>query len=307
MRPRVLAFMGTPDFAVPTLEALIAAGHDIRRVYTQPPRPAGRGHRARPSPVEVVARAHGLALAHPTSLGDEAVQAAFAELELDAAVVVAYGLILPPAMLRAPRLGCLNLHASLLPRWRGAAPIQRAIMAGDKETGITTMAIDEGLDTGPMLLAERIGIAPLMTAGQLHDRLAEAGGALMLRTLAGLDAGDLVARPQPEIGATYAHKIDKAEARIEWTLAAKRLADRVRGLSPYPGAWFEFEDERIKLLLAEAVVGDGASGTVLDTGPRVACGEGALRLLRLQRAGKAALDAEAFLRGVALAPGSRLG
>ena len=307
MRPLALAFMGTPDFAVPALEALVAAGHEIRRVYTRPPRRAGRGNKARPSPVARAAAAHGLEVVHPTSLKDDGTRAAFAALELDAAVVVAYGLILPPAFLAAPRLGCINLHASLLPRWRGAAPIQRAIMAGDGETGLTTMAVDEGLDTGPMLLVERMAIGPLMTAGELHDRLAAAGGPLMARTLDELDSGSLAATPQPDEGVIYAHKIDKAEARIDWTLPAGALAARVRGLSPFPGAWFDYEGERIKLLLAEVAAGDGAPGMVLDAGPTIACGEAALRPLRLQRAGKAPLDAEAFLRGLPLPPGARLG
>ena len=307
MRPLALAFMGTPDFAVPALEALVAAGHEIRRVYTRPPRSAGRGNKARPSPVARAAAAHGLEVVHPTSLKDDGTRAAFAALELDAAVVVAYGLILPPAFLAAPRLGCINLHASLLPRWRGAAPIQRAIMAGDGETGLTTMAVDEGLDTGPMLLVERMAIGPLMTAGELHDRLAAAGGPLMARTLDELDSGSLAATPQPDEGVIYAHKIDKAEARIDWTLPAGALAARVRGLSPFPGAWFDYEGERIKLLLAEVAAGDGAPGMVLDAGPTIACGEAALRPLRLQRAGKAPLDAEAFLRGLPLPPGARLG
>ena len=307
MRPLALAFMGTPDFAVPALEGLVAAGHEIRRVYTRPPRSAGRGNKARPSPVARAAAAHGLEVVHPTSLKDDGTRAAFAALELDAAVVVAYGLILPPAFLAAPRLGCINLHASLLPRWRGAAPIQRAIMAGDGETGLTTMAVDEGLDTGPMLLVERMAIGPLMTAGELHDRLAAAGGPLMARTLDELDSGSLAATPQPDEGVIYAHKIDKAEARIDWTLPAGALAARVRGLSPFPGAWFDYEGERIKLLLAEVAAGDGAPGMVLDAGPTIACGEAALRPLRLQRAGKAPLDAEAFLRGLPLPPGARLG
>ncbi len=306
MRSLALAFMGTPEFAVPTLAALVAAGHDVRCVYTQPPRPAGRGKRDRPSPVQQWAEANGLEVVHPTGLKDVGEQDAFAALALDAAVVVAYGLILPTPILEAPRLGCINLHASLLPRWRGAAPIQRAIMAGDGETGLTTMLVDEGLDTGDMLLVERVAIGLETTAGELHDILAAAGGPLMVRTLAGLDAGEVRPIPQPEAGVTYARKIDKAEARLDWTRPARELAAQVQGLSPFPGAWFEHAGERIKLLRADAVTGTGVAGTVIDAARTIACGEGALRPRTLQRAGKGPLDAADFLRGLPLTPGTRL-
>ncbi len=298
-----LVFMGTPDFALPTLAALIGAGHDIAAVYTQPPRPAGRGRQPRPSPVQRAAEAHGIAVHAPASLKSAEAQAAFAAHGADAAVVVAYGLILPQAVLDAPRLGCFNLHASLLPRWRGAAPIQRAIMAGDAESGVTVMRMEAGLDTGPMLAASRVAICPDMTAGALHDRLAEIGAGLMVETLADLAAGRIEAVPQPEDGVTYAAKIDKAEARLDWRRPAAELARLVRGLNPFPGAWFEADGQRVKLHAAEAVEGDGAPGTLLDDGLTVACGDGALRLTSMQRAGKGVMDAAEFLRGFPLPKG----
>ncbi len=302
-----LAFMGAPDFAVPILQALIEAGHDVVAVYTQPPRPAGRGHRPQPSPVQRAAEAAGIPVRTPAKL-DQAEQANFRALALDAAVVAAYGLILPKLVLEAPRLGCLNVHASLLPRWRGAAPIQRAILADDRETGVTIMQMDEGLDTGPMLLSELVSIGPETTATALHDQLAAAGARLILRALRGLADGALVARPQPTAGVTYAKKLAREEGRIDWSQPAADLERRVRALNPTPGVWFERGSERIKVLAAAVVEGSPAAppGTVLDAGLTVACGLGALRLRRLQRAGRAAVDAAAFLRGYALKPGDRL-
>jgi methionyl-tRNA formyltransferase len=307
-----LAFMGTPDFAVPVLRALADAkpgggGHQIALVYTQPPRPAGRGKALRPSPVHAAAEAMGLAVATPGSFRDPAVLADFAALKLDAAVVVAYGQILPQAALNAPRLGCLNLHASLLPRWRGAAPIQRAIMAGDARTGVCVMQMEAGLDTGPVLASRATPIGPRDTAETLHDRLAGLGAALMAETLAALAAGAVPATPQPEAGVTYAAKIDKAEARIDWTRGATDLDTHIRGLSPFPGAWCEIGGERVKLLLAQPEDGSGSPGEVLDDGLLVACGTGALRLLTLQRAGKGPMDAATFLRGRIVLRGARLG
>ena len=302
-----LAFMGTPDFAVPSLRTLIAAGHDIAAVYCQPPRPAGRGHRPVASPVQQAAEAAGIAVRAPTRL-DAAAASEFAALRLDAAVVAAYGLILPPAVLAAPRLGCLNVHASLLPRWRGAAPIQRAILAGDKETGITIMQMEAGLDTGPILLQEAVPIGAETTGQSLHDALAALGAKLILPALAGVAAGTLAPRPQPEAGVTYAKKLRREEGALDWRRDAADLERAVRAFDPWPGAWFELQGERIKVLqaaLAEAAPG-AAPGTVLDARLAVACGEGALRLLRLQRAGRAPQAAEAFLRGHAIAAGTVL-
>ena len=301
-----LVFMGTPAFALPTLEALLAAGHEIACVYCQPPRPAGRGQRERPSPVHARAGELGIEVRHPTSLKQPDAQAAFAALRPDAAVVVAYGLILPAPVLAAPRLGCINLHGSLLPRWRGAAPMQRAIMAGDAETGVTTMLMDAGLDTGPMLLRRSVAIGPATTLGDLHDGLAELGAGMIVASLAGLADGSLAPTPQPADGVTYARKIDRAETRIDWSRPAAELDRLVRGLSPVPGAWFELEGERIRLLLAEPTGGDGPPGTLLDDRLAVACGSGALRLARLQRGGRAAMDAGAFLRGRPVPTGTRL-
>ncbi len=302
-----LAFMGTPDFAVPVLHALADAGHMIVRVYTQPPRPAGRGRNLRPSPVHAAAEALGIPVATPESFRDPVVVADFAALELDAAVVVAYGLILPQAALDAPRLGCLNLHASLLPRWRGAAPIQRAIMAGDSATGACVMQMEAGLDTGPVLACKATPIGPEDTARTLHDRLAGIGAALMVETLAALAAGEVSPTPQPEIGAIYAAKIDKAEARVDWTRSAAELGAHIRGLSPFPGAWCEIGGERVKLLMAEPENGAGLPGEALDDRLLVACGTGALRLVTLQRSGKGAIGAAAFLQGFPVPRGTRLG
>jgi methionyl-tRNA formyltransferase len=300
-----LIFMGTPEFSVPALEALVAAGHDVACVYSQPPRPGGRGQRPRPSPVEARAVSLGLPVRTPPSLRDADAQAALAALDVEVAVVVAYGLILPRPVLAAPARGCLNIHASLLPRWRGAAPIQRAVMAGDAETGISIMAMEPGLDTGPVLLREAVPIGPRDTAGTLHNRLAALGARLIVEALADLDT--LVPEPQPEIGATYAAKIDKAEARVDWTRPAAEVDRLIRGLSPFPGAWTGIGGERVKLLLSEAAEGAGAPGTVLDDRLAVACGSGAVRLLTLQRAGRGAADAAEVLRGFPVAPGSRLG
>jgi methionyl-tRNA formyltransferase len=301
-----LAFMGTPDFAVPSLQGLIRAGHDVAAVYCQPPRPAGRGHRPVPSPVQRVAQAHGIAVRTPARLDAEA--AVLAALALDVAVVVAYGLILPKAVLAAPRLGCLNIHASLLPRWRGAAPIQRAILAGDGETGITIMQMDEGLDTGPMLLQEVVPIGPRTTAQQLHDTLAALGARFVLDALDGVAQGSLAAKPQPQAGATYAKKLRREEGALDWRQPAAQLERAVRAFDPWPGAWLEQRGERIKVLAAELAVSpdSAAPGTVLDDRLAVQCGAGALRPLSLQRPGRAAQDVEALLRGFAIAAGTVL-
>jgi methionyl-tRNA formyltransferase len=301
--------MGTPDFAVPTLEALADAGHRILAIYSQPPRPAGRGQKERLSPVQAYAESRGWPARTPKTLRTPEAQTDFAALDLDVAVVVAYGLILPPAILAAPRLGCVNVHASLLPRWRGAAPIQRAILAGDAETGVTIMQMEAGLDTGPMLLRQAISIDRL-NAQELHDRLAALGGALIGEALQGLAGGTLTAVPQPAEGVTYAEKIDKAEGRLDWRDSAAALERRVRAFTPWPGAYFEVPGEkgaeRVKVLAAEVRPEGGAPGTVLDDKATVACGEGSLRLLTVQRAGRAPMATEAFLRGFALPAGSVL-
>jgi methionyl-tRNA formyltransferase len=303
-----LVFMGTPDFAVPALGALIEAGYEVVRVYTQPPRPAGRGRKTRPSPVQAFAEGSGIEVLAPRSLRDDEVQSGFAALDADAAVVSAYGLILPKPVLDAPRLGCLNIHASLLPRWRGAAPIQRAIMAGDAETGVTIMQMDEGLDTGPMLLKEAIGIDAGITSETLHDRLSEIGARLIVDALDGLAEGRIRPIPQPAEGATYADKITPEDGRLDWRRPAAELECLVRALSPRPGAWLVHSDERIRVLAAEVgdAPADASPGQVLDDRLTVACGSGALRCARVQRQGKSVMDAGAFLRGFAIAPGSRL-
>ncbi len=298
-----VTFMGTPDFSVPALEALAAAGHDIAAVYTQPPRPAGRGKKDRRTPVHARAAEMGLEVRHPETLKGE--QAEFAALGADVAVVVAYGLLLPQAVLDAPARGCLNIHASLLPRWRGAAPIHRAIMAGDNETGVCIMQMEAGLDTGPVLLCERTPIGPGDTTGQLHDRLSAMGAALIRNALDRLDA--LVPAPQPAEGVTYAAKVDKAEARIDWTRSAAEVDRQIRGLSPFPGAWSELGGQRVKLLASTLAEGQGVPGEVLDDRLGVACGTGAVRLRRLQRAGRGAQDAADFLRGMAVPRGTILG
>jgi len=292
-----IAFMGTPDFSVPAFDTLRSAGHEIACVYTQPPRPAGRGQKERKSPVHLRAEASGIEVRYPVSLKDAEAQAAFFALDLDAAVVVAYGLILPAVILKAPERGCINIHASLLPRWRGAAPIQRALLAGDTETGVTIMQMDEGLDTGPELLREAIPINPTMNAGDLHDALSAMGGRLIVDALAGLDAGSLSAIPQTDAGMTYAAKLERGEERIDWTRDAAELARHVRGFAPWPGAWFEQDGVRIKVQAAEVASGDGSPGVVLDDRLLVGCGSGALRLLRVQRAGRGAMEADDYLRG----------
>ncbi len=307
-----LAFMGTPAFAVPALDALRAAGHEIAAVYCQPARPADRGQAVKPSPVQQAAEDAGLAVRTPASLDDANEQARFAGLGADAAIVVAYGLILPAGILEAPRLGCLNAHASLLPRWRGAAPIQRALLAGDAETGVTIMQLDAGLDTGPTLLAQSLSIGPDATAQSLHDGLAALAGPLLLRALDGLAAGTLEPMPQPDEGATLAPKIGKAEGHIDWRRPAVAIERQVRALGSSPGAWFDHGGTRIKLLAAEPAGGKSSAepGTVLDDALGVACGpdgRDTIRLLRLQRAGKKPADAIAFLRGYPIAAGSRLG
>ena len=296
--------MGTPDFAVPTLDALVAAGHDVVAVYTQPPRAGGRrGRSLTPSPVHVRADALGIEVRTPATLRDAGAHDAFAALDLDAAIVAAYGLILPVPVLAAPRLGCLNVHASLLPRWRGAAPIHRAILAGDAETGVTIMDMEKGLDTGPMRATVRTAVEG-KDGGTLTTELAEAGAALMVRVLADLSAFPPIA--QPKAGVTYAAKIDKAEARLDFTRAAAEVERQVRAFHPTPGASFEHDGDRIRILAAEIVPGDAQPGTVLDDRLTIACGRDALRPLRLQRAGRAALTAGEALRGFAIAPGTIL-
>ncbi len=297
-----LIFMGTPDFAVPTLDALVAAGHEVAAVYTQPPSRAGRGKIERPSPVHARAEALGIELRHPASLKDPDEQQAFAAVNADAAVVAAYGLLLPQAVLDAPKHGCLNVHGSLLPRWRGAAPIHRAIEAGDEETGITIMRMERGLDTGPMLLK---GATPIdhKTTGDLHDELAVIGAELMVKALANIDT--LEAEAQDDALATYAPKISKAEAKLDFGKPAEVLEREVRAFAPFPGSWLEMDGERIKLLRAERVDNEGAPGTVLDDRMTIACGTGALRPVTLQRAGKPAMSLDDFLRGNAVTAGTR--
>ena len=299
-----IVFMGTPDFSVPVLDALVAAGHDIACVYTQPPRPAGRGQAERPSPVQARAEAMRVPVRHPKSLRSPEAQAEFAALGADVAVVVAYGLILPQAVLDAPRRGCLNIHASLLPRWRGAAPIQRAIMAGDAETGVCIMQMDAGLDTGPVLLRRAIPIGAEETAGDLHDRLSRLGAEAITDALARLD--DLDPQPQPDAGVTYAQKIDKAEARLDWTQDAPHIDRQIRGLSPFPGAWTMIGGKRVKILRSRPARGPGKPGQVLS-GLTVACGTGAVEITEVQPEGKPRMTAEAFLRGARIAPGVVLG
>jgi len=306
-----LAFLGTPDFAVHSLEAILAAGHEVACVYSQPPTPRGRGHRLTPSPVHAFAEAHGVAVRTPTSMRAPEEIYAFRSLGLDAAVVVAFGQILPREVLEAPRLGAFNLHGSLLPRWRGAAPIQRAIMAGDKLTGVEVMRMTEGLDEGPILATERLRIDALDTAGTLAHRMADAGAALLVRTLPSIAAGTARETPQPAEGVTYAKKIRPREAKIAWSAPAAVVDRQIRGLSPFPGAWFKAPSERgpvrVKALLSRVEEGEGAPGTVLDEALLIACGEGAVRLLRAQREARGAQDAAEFVRGFALKSGQRLG
>lgn len=305
--PRLdLAFMGSPDFAVPVLAALLDAGHRVRAAYSRPPSPAGRGQRTMPSPVQAFAEANEIPVLAPESLKDISEHAAFAGLGLDACVVAAYGLILPGPMLAAPKLGCLNVHASLLPRWRGAAPVERAILAGDRESGVTIMAMDEGLDSGPILLSEATPITGSTTAAGLTETLSRLGAGLIMGALEGLAAGTLDPRPQPALGVTYAPGIEKSEGRIDWSRPAYELERKVRALNPRPGVWFSHGDLRIKVLAARAVEGDGAPGTVLDGRLSIACEEGALRPTSVQRAGKKPQGVEEFLRGAPLAPGTVL-
>ncbi|HEY4192252.1 MAG TPA: methionyl-tRNA formyltransferase [Mesorhizobium sp.] len=309
--PLRLVFMGTPDFSVPTLRALAGAGHDIAAVYTQPPRAGGRrGLELTPSPVQGEAERLGVEVRAPASLKGEAEQQAFRALGADVAVVIAYGLLLPQAILDAPRLACLNGHASLLPRWRGAAPIQRAIMAGDAETGMMVMKMEAGLDTGPVALVDKVAIAADMTAGELHDRLMDAGARLMVEAVAALEAGRLAFSPQAAEGVTYAQKIDKSETRVDWTLSATEVHNHIRGLSPFPGAWCEVEiggrRERLKLLRSAMAEGLGEPGGILDDRLTVACGAGAVRLVEVQRAGGKPVAASEFLRGTRLEKGMKL-
>ncbi|MEL7114122.1 MAG: methionyl-tRNA formyltransferase [Pseudomonadota bacterium] len=299
-----IIFMGSPDFSVPVLDALAAAGHDIACVYCQPPRPAGRGKKDRPTPVHARAATLGLDVRHPTSLRTEGTQAAFEALEAEVAVVVAYGLILPQPILDAPTSGCLNIHASLLPRWRGAAPIHRAILAGDTETGVCIMQMEAGLDTGPVLMRQTTPIQPDDTTATLHNRLSDMGAALILQALDQLPA--LTPTPQPETGVTYAEKISKDEAQINWTRPAEEIDRQIRGLSPFPGAWTLYQGERVKFLASRLAEGQGAPGDVLG-GLTIACGNGAVEVTRAQRAGKGALPASEVLRGWDIKPGDRMG
>ena len=306
--PLRLIFMGTPDFAVPTLLEIVGRGHEVAAVYTRAAQPAGRGMDVHPTPVEREARRFGLPVLTPATLRTAEAAATFAGHGADAAVVVAYGLILSRPILDAVPLGCFNLHGSLLPRWRGAAPINRAIMAGDAETGVMVMKMDEGLDTGPVAMAERVLIGADMTAGELHEVLARLGADLMVRALGGLERGALQLTPQSETGVTYAPKIDKAQTRIDWTLPWKRVHDHVRGLSPFPGAWFEVavgaQPVRVKALRTTRGEGAGVPGTVLDDRLTIACGEGAVRLVELQRTGRQPMKADEFLRGTPLPAGA---
>ena len=309
--PLRVVFMGTPDFAVPTLSEIVGQGHDVPAVYTRAPAAAGRGMALKPSSVHRLAEQLGIPVLTPRTLRTEEAAEAFRGHAADAAVVVAYGMILPKAILDAPRLGCLNLHASLLPRWRGAAPIQRAIMAGDTETGVAVMKMEVGLDTGPVALAERVPIGPDVTAGELHDRLGPLGADLMGRALAALSRGALSFTPQPAEGVSYAKKIGNEEARIDWTRSAQRVHDQVRGLSPFPGAFFMADcgkgGERVKVLRTALAEGAGEAGALLDREGVVACGNGAVRLVQVQRAGRGLVSAGEFLRGARIEAGARLG
>jgi methionyl-tRNA formyltransferase len=309
--PLRIIFMGTPEFSVPTLRRVVEAGHEVVACYTQPPRPAGRrGLELTPSPVQREAERLGIEVRTPVSLKGQAEREAFAALDADAAVVVAYGLLLPKPILQGTRLGAYNGHASLLPRWRGAAPIQRAIMAGDRETGMMVMKMEEGLDTGPVALTERVEICPNDTAGELHDRLMPVGAKLMVEALGRLEAGTLALTPQPAEGVVYAKKIDKAETRIDWRLAASDIHNHIRGLSPFPGAWCEItlggKAERLKLLRSTPAEGKGSPGEVIDELLTIACADGAVRLTELQRAGGRAVSAEEFLRGTKIEKGMKL-
>lgn len=304
-----VVFMGTPDFSVPTLAEILSAGHDVVVAYSQPPRPAGRGMAETKSPVHKFAEASGIPVLTPKSLKSADTQAVFAAHQADVAVVIAYGLILPKAILDAPREGCLNMHASRLPRWRGAAPIQRAIMAGDTQTAAMVMRMDMGLDTGPVCLAETVPIGPETTAGELHDALAHIGAGLVVRALAALERGSLTETPQPADGMTYAAKIDKGEARIDFARSAAEVHNQIRGLSPWPGAWFEIDAggkrERVKVLRALSVSGTGVPGLFLDDAGTIACASGAVRLIDVQRAGKKPMAFAELIRGFPVTQGMR--
>ncbi len=306
-----IVFMGSPEFSTLTLRAVVAAGHEVICVYSQPPRRAGRGKAVRKTPVHALADELAIEVRTPASLMDAAEQLAFAALEADIAVVVAYGLLLPQAVLDAPRYGCVNLHGSLLPRWRGAAPIQRAVMAGDKQTGVQVMQMEAGLDTGPVMMSSETAIFPRDTSQDVHDRLAGLGAELMVDALEAIEGGSAEFKAQASEGVTYAHKVSSDEARIDWSRSGEEVSAHIRGLAPFPGAWFELDDGddlvRVKVLGALAEMGEeGRAGVVLDDELLVACGEGAVRLLRLQRAGRAAMDAETFIRGTPVATGRRL-
>lgn len=304
-----IVFMGTPDFAVPTLAAIKEAGHDVVAVYTRAPKRAGRGMSETRTPVHTASDLFGVPVLTPASLKDTEAAETFRSHRADAAVVVAYGLLLPKAILDAPQDGCFNLHASLLPRWRGAAPINRAIMAGDTETGVAVMKMEEGLDTGPVALVERTAIAPNETAGQLHDRLSRLGAPLMVKALRALEANELTLTPQTNDGVEYAAKLTNAETRVDWARPAAEVHDHIRGLSPFPGAWTEFDTgkgpERLKLLRSERAEGTGKPGTLLDDAGLIACGEGAVRLVTVQRAGKGPMAFAEFARGSRIEPGAR--
>lgn len=307
-----VVFMGTPEFSVPTLMEIVGQGHDVVACYSQPPRPAGRGMDLKKSPVHEAAESFAIPVFTPKSLKDAEEQEKFASLDADVAVVVAYGLLLPRAVLGAPQYGCLNLHASMLPRWRGAAPINRAIMAGDTETAVQVMRMEEGLDTGPVCMSETVAIGANMTAGELHDQLSGLGGDLMVRALAALSRGALGEQPQSEEGVTYAAKLSKQETRIDWSKTAEEVHDHIRGLSPFPGAWCEMplggKPERVKVLRSSVAGGSGAAGTVIDMAevPVISCGSGAVRLEQVQRAGKKPMSGADFLRGASLSEGARL-
>lgn len=308
-----IVFMGTPEFSVPTLLEIIGQGHEVVACYSQPPRPAGRGMDLKKSPVHETAESFGIPVFTPTSLKGAEEQQQFADLDADVAVVVAYGLLLPKEILEAPREGCLNLHASILPRWRGAAPINRAIMAGDKETAIQVMRMEEGLDTGPVCMSETVPITQNMTAGELHDQLSALGGDVIRRALAALSWGSLNAQPQSEDGVTYASKLSKDETRIDWSLPAETVHNFIRGLSPFPGAWCEMElggkRERVKVLKSQLEAGDAASGDVVSiegSGPVIGCHSGSVRLTQVQRAGKKSVTGAEFVRGAKLSVGDKL-
>ena len=301
-----IAFMGSPDFSVPALTALHNAGHKISAVYCQPPRPAGRGQKERPCPIDRIARQFGFPVFTPSTLNDRSTCQEFTDLNLDVAVVAAYGLIVPKAILQAPRLGCINIHASLLPRWRGAAPIQRAILANDSESGITIMQMDEGLDTGPTLLSDKVPIMPATTGETLHDTLSVLGSSLIVDALAGLQEKTITATPQPNEGITYAKKLDQTESLLDWQKSAKNLESQIRAFIPWPGSWFQYNGERIKVLAASQAENTGSPGTVVDNQLTIACGDGSLRPLKLQRPGKRAMTTKDFLHGCPIPAGTKL-